>query len=613
MSKVSKSNLKKVEVDLNLNDENNDDLNEALISNNVNSNENEEEDLKKTNNHEDFEKENDFDDNHNLIVSNNKISIDKYNIKKEKEKFSIKSVSKILLQENSLIVLSSVTVSILHLFNLILLNHTDSDLIFTTVYQVGIIYLNLLGFNFLRGSLDTFRSSGSITVRTNNKEKLIEFYHEIRIFAILFFLITIFPLSFVSNYVLSIFGLDENTLILASSFTKIYAICSLFEVFSEINNIFLGFQNQKYIVFAINLTTMFIHIISCIMALFYFRFGVVGIGVACCISSLFKLICTQTSVYFFNPIPEKNVINIETDVLNSSNFFYFFKNAIALGFTYTMKYLYFELFGIINLFINKEAFIASILMMNLISFLFYVVRSVTDNFEKFFSNHSIKSIYNIDSEELDEFLNEKIEFSKYFNKKGKNSFETLCLMRNEAKYEKHITTLEKHFQEINLVRIYALINYLVIFCMILCAVTSLVLFLFKKWIINVFVEEGWVQAKFEQLINYYCVIIFFDWIGQVYNSINSAFGSVVVLTIIRSLFGIIIFLPLGAMMSYTLGIGIKGFWYSFYLYIIMFAVVNTVHFNKLDLKYQCDQIRKRFNTNLEKRIDEIEIYYKLNN
>ena len=66
-------------------------------------------------------------------------------------------------------------------------------------------------------------------------------------------------------------------------------------------------------------------------------------------------------------------------------------------------------------------------------------------------------------------------------------------------------------------------------------------------------------------------------------------------------------------MSYTLGIGIKGFWYSFYLYIIMFAVVNTVHFNKLDLKYQCDQIRKRFNTNLEKRIDEIEIYYKLNN
>lgn len=533
-------------------------------------------------------------------------------VKKKANEFSIQNISRLIFQENTIIVISSISVYLLHILNLILLNHTDADLIFTTIYQIGFIYLNVCGFNFLRGSLDTFRGTASYALIKNDREKVVEFYHEARTYCFLFVLIVIFPLSFVSNYSLRLLpSLDLETIETTAKFIKVYMLANVLELYFDINSILLNFQNYKFYVLGTNLTCFIIHLICSILSLFYYRFGVIGIAVSGCISSGMKFIITQILCYLFNPCPEKNILMIETDVLNSTNFFYYFKNAFILGFVSAIKYIYFEVFGFMCLFIDNESFIASVLMLNIISFLFHVIFSVTVNFENILSNYILKSITNIDEAEFELFLVDNPHYIKKFKKDKCRPFAILKMLLSKTKYESTVAELEFKYQETNDKRVKLMINGLLYFCFLMCLSTSLVVFIFRGYICRLFVADEWIENKLEELLMYYCVFVFFDWMNQVYTSLISNFGSILVLTITKGLFGLFVFLPLGVMLTNTFKIGINGLWYGLYAYCLMFFFVSYFIFSKIDLKSECEIIRKKFS--IKKRIvDEIENFYKLN-
>lgn len=553
----------------------------------------------------------DYVKDHSPVKKENSINTSNYH---ENLKFSIKEMGKILLKDNFIILLSSISIFIIHLFNLILLNYTDKNIFYTTCYQIGIIYVNVFGGNFLKGSIDSLGNSVNFAIINNEFDKINEFYHETRIYSILFYFLIILPFGFTSNFLLKCFPfMDLETIEASSIFIKIFIFAFLMNKFSEINSIFLSTLDFKLLSLGINLTTLIIHLITSVIGLYFFNLGVLGIAISSLVSSFFKLLISQILVWLLNPCHEKSTLEFQPDILNNPNFYYCFKNSYVLGFTSLIKYFFYEIFGFLCLFLTKEAFIASVLMLNIISFLFEVIVSVTSNFEKILNNYILKSLKNVSDPELSLFIHDNDKIKKILEKidENMNHLELTKKIISEEKYEKVYDKFEDYFQDINYKNSEALLKGILYFCILLCLLCSVILFCIKFFIISIFTTDANVSNILDRLISFYCIILFLDWMTQVYSSLIDSYTSIHYLTIIRGLFGVFIFIPFGAILSSFASLGIYGYWISFYTYITFFFVVYMIFFNKLDLKHKSEDLRRKIVLRKKTKIDEIENYYKL--
>lgn len=532
----------------------------------------------------------------------------------ENLKFSIREIGKMLLKDNAIILLSSISIFIIHLFNLILLNYTDKNIFYTTCYQIGVIYVNVFGGNFLKGSLDSYSNSVNFASINFEYDKINEFYHETRIYSVLFYILIILPFGFNSNFVLKLFPfMDLETIESSSIFIKIFIFSFIMNKFSDINAIFLSTLDIKLLSLGINLTTLIMHLIAAIIGVYFFNLGVMGIAISCFISSFLKLLISQILVWLLNPCHEKTTIEFQPDILNNPNFYYCFKNSYVLGITSLIKYFFYEIFGFLCLFLTKEAFIASVLMLNLISFLFEVIVSITSNFERVLNNYILKSLKNMSDHEISCFINDHDKVKKILEKIDEhcNHLELTKKIINEEKYESVYEKFEDYFQEINYNHSEALLKGIMYFCVLLCILASVLLFCIKFFIISIFTNDTNVSSILDRLISFYCIILFLDWMTQVYSSLIDSYTSIHYLTIIRGLFGIFIFIPLGVILSNYSSLGIFGYWISFYSFITFFFIVYMIYFNKLDLKYKSEELRRKITLRKKSKIDEIENYYKL--
>src|SRR5690606_1280982 len=110
-----------------------------------------------------------------------------------------------------------------------------------------------------------------------------------------------------------------------------------------------------------------------------------------------------------------------------------------------------------------------------------------------------------------------------------------------------------------------------------------------------------VVENFAYVMNIYCIIIFFDWANNILNSILKGLNLHTYINIIFSLLHIFFFLPLGFLLSFTFGYDYVGFWYSIFLSMILFTVIQYLYFNKLNLEMESKKLVKvlRRNTYME--------------
>lgn len=393
---------------------------------------------------------------------------------------SFKSFSKYILKENILVLGIAFSSHIFHLINLIILNFYGNELHPITAYQISTIYLLFFGYTFIKGSLVLIRKLLSLAYAKNEISKIFDFYQEGRLFFLLIFLIIIFPIAFISDYIFSnntlnnkfFFGnyyknnIYNNDMANSVNITiKLLMIAYFFEVLSEINYILLSILNLKLGLFILNLIIVMLHIIISLVLILVFKIKALNcVGISLIICNLSKLVITHLIYYFCfnnktiidinlsgenqskktklnNNIIFPSIIAIDTDIVEYTSFYFYSKSALLVGMAEFLKYSSFDLIAVFSFFINQESFISTITVLNIISFCFKIIETLTNNLQKNLNyiiyNKSIKNmLYSYTNNN-----NNVCQNSKYFDldneilnkKKANNSF-NIYSYHNELDY-----------------------------------------------------------------------------------------------------------------------------------------------------------------------------------
>lgn len=531
---------------------------------------------------------------------------------------SMADIAKHAVKENLIILFTAISNNLIHLINLIILNFSeDALLMHVSAYQIGIIYLSIIGFHFIKGSLDTFRMTSVRAFINNRNDKIIDFYNESKIFSLLFLLIIIFPLGFIPNYILPFLYFEADFISLTTSIIKLLMVAYFLDVLSEINCIFLNFFSFQFKILALNLTVLVLHCILSTLLVFYFNKGVIGIGISLICSSLAKLIITQALCLTVQRDEDPSLLLIHTEVLERTSFYYYTHQAFVSGVVCVFKYAPFDVITLFCFYINQESFLATIITFNIISFFFQLIKTVTVNFENMPTQFIYSTLEKLtkNPNELENFLIDYPELNSVFKSKSethdKTSIEKVLRLQkiiSSSKYTKTKEKLDGLYIDYNLSKINALIKAMLYFGFTIAACTAIILAIFNTYIVALLTNSEWITGKVEELLYYYSVIIFADWGFQIYLTLIHVFSSTLMFSMIRGLFAIFVFLPLGFLFSSVLGWGVNGFWFSIYIYFVMFFVSVYIIFDGLDLKKRVKYLRKKME--LKEKSDEIENYYK---
>ena len=554
------------------------------------------------------------------------VKSDSIKSKKENNKLPISVNNQISLsdlayssfKDNSLTFLSALCLNLVHIYNLIVLNRVgfQIDLMPISSYQIAYTYLNIFGFRFIRGAFDCFRNISANAFYNNQADKLTDFYNESRIYSILFFLIVIFPLGFIPNYILPFLDMSEGMLTLSTTLIKILMFANLFDFISEYNTTLLRYQELNIIILTINSTMLSLHIVFSLLLVFYFNYGTIGVAISMLICSLVRFISSELLLMNYNPLNNNVMFSIRTDALEKTSFFYFSRQASINGVVSFFKYTPFDMVSVFCYFISNSSFLATIIVLNIIGFLFNMIVSVTENFERLVNSYLHKNLMSLSTNEteLNEFLECDETLRKYFKNKGSNvekldKLKKINENKNNDKYEKVKIILEDKYLDFNIDKIQLLIKTLIIFCMIFAFVFSVFLLIFKNYIAALFIFDLDIRSMIVKLLFYYSFFIFFDWGCQLFVSLIGIFTSITNYLLIRGLFAMFFFLPLGTVLYSLLGDGVNGYWYSFYLYFVLYCFISIGIYKNLDIKAKIKLIKKRYEIRI-KSLDEVENYYK---
>lgn len=584
-----------------------------------------------------------------------------------KSLLSFESVLVEPITNNLITLFSSIFFNLTHLINLIILNNIDNslELLPISAYQIAYIYLFIFGFRFLKGPIDNLNKISNEAFNNKDYSRVSNFYHESKIYCILFFLIIIFPFCFISNYILPFFNLQEELLNNSSNLIKILMLAYIIEVFSKLNMVLISIQHFNIVLFIINVVFFFLHIIISLLLIFICNLGLYGIAFSMVIIAFLRLILTHIILVFYN---NHNIlldnetfyfIDIKTELLEKTSFYYFSKSAFIKGLIAYFIYSPIDLIMALCFFISQETFLASVIVLNIISFLFMIINDITHYYQILIIKLNFKVINDLLNKENSSELIEFIKFSNIDNlftfsknkdihieenveidkenkevvtcndidnniddEKNEDDSSSLIVDEDEklskikeflskiiknSKYFPFKNKIEDQYIDFNLEKVIILGKSLFIFSFLLALLFSIFFFLFGDINGDLFSYNSDVKLLIVCLLKYYSIMIFFDWGNHIFISIIDVYYSLKYYFLIKGLLCMFLFLPLGLLLS-NLKFGVYGYWISLYLYFILFFFISLKLILNFDFKGNIKKNRKR-NELKSKLFEETEYYY----
>jgi MATE family multidrug resistance protein len=454
---------------------------------------------------------------------------------------TMKSLMSTILHDSTTSIISTLSSFLIYSTVLMFLGHSDDTLTNINSAQIGFICMCVLGMTFIISSLNSFDSLGSISYANNDFDMFHEMFNNAKLFMLLVFLIIYLPLNFTSHYILYALGFEKQIADLASTFMRICIVSNFLDLLQSLNTKVLQIMGKYFLVMCINLITLVIHIINCIIFIYNFKLGIVGAGICVGISSLCSFLLTSYFVYTMAPFKDKDILLIDTTLLNSSSkFFYYSRSAIGSGLIFLIKELIFYSVVFASYYLGPISLASSTIIENYITLFYYVLLGVTTPITQKVNSYLINQKYQT-------YLN----FTKVSG----------------------------------------------ILAAIIAAVISCFNYFFKYKMCALYVDNPIVCQNFAYVINLYCFIIFFDWASNILNSILKGVNLHTRINVIFSLLLLFVFLPIGILLSFTFGFDYVGFWYSIFASMIVFTIIQYVYLSGLDLEDESQKIIKSLRRN----------------
>jgi MATE family multidrug resistance protein len=477
-------------------------------------------------------------------------------------KSNIFNMFKKIVKNSSPYVITVLSYFLLDTINLIFLGNMDTSLLSINAAQMGNVFMHIFGMLFVTGQSHAFDSLGSQAYGKKDMDLFYKIFNEAKIFSILIFLIFMLPICFTSQYILLFFGLDTQIAEQSSIYIRIGLISVFIDLFNIVHGKFLQILGFDILVMCINIIALVVHIISCICFIYTYNLGVVGAVISLAVSSGFTFLALAYFVFIYNPwygskSPYSNpstyhfrwCINVDTDCLSSSKFYFYAKYAISSGLFHFIKEVSFDLIVFASYFIDQISLTSNTILYNYITLIFHILIG--------FSVPVTQSV------------------GYYLGK--------LNFKKNEL-----------------------FIKGTIIIAALLALFISIFNFMFKYYISRLYVANLQVAENFAYIMNIYCILIFFDWGNHILNAILKGINRHADINILSNLFLLFIFVPLGLLLSFSFKLGYAGFWYSMFSYMILFTLIQVGYLQYINIEKESHTIIKELN----KLVDEEDLFFK---
>jgi Na+-driven multidrug efflux pump len=421
---------------------------------------------------------------------------------------------------------------ILESANLIFLGQMADDQVqykYLNFMAIGTCYLNLFGFAYALGVTKAVKRGNDISC----------FFHNTKIILIGLTILVILPLSLVSYYILAAVYSNEGPETLEmlwytyKNFLFLSPIYAFFQLLLQLNMRALQVFDEVFTCFWLFMLNTCFHCVFLYVFVCLLNLNIIGVTISLILSSFLSYIYSNSVLndyleikknFYFLPdldlFTSQDSINEFTDVL---------KNGSLAGIVNYAEYSGYGFFLLLSFFINSESLTTNIVLMNF----FAILHTVGHGF----------------------------------------SYTLRYYIRMSISSHKHSHAGKKKFVR--------LISFLVFFLALMVAVVILI---FDESIVNLYLRPivsplstQNLNNLFSDIANIYALVIFFDYFSWLLDGYIKGSDAKTTHLLIYKISFVLVFVPAGLILCFVLGMGLKGFWISIYVYIVIYALINGLY------------------------------------
>jgi MATE family multidrug resistance protein len=258
--------------------------------------------------------------------------------------------------------------------NLMFIGHTyDKDNRKDALDGVGIshLYINCSLLSWVVGIISGFETLGSNAYGAKRYYLFGVYLHRSILIAYsITFTLFIFHFIFAVK-ILSLLGIDENTLVFVSQYIRIMMFFTLFDVGYGINFRYFNIISKSHINLIILIISVVLHPMWCYLFMVIFKFGVQGAAFSLIISQATNCVAGLAYIYIYQPLPE-SIFFFNKDSFNG--WWEYLKIALPSAFLICAEWLAYEITAFIAIWIGKIDYTVHIILssinLNLFTFPF---------------------------------------------------------------------------------------------------------------------------------------------------------------------------------------------------------------------------------------------------
>lgn len=533
------------------------------------------------------------------------------------------------LNKSCLYLLSSLPIVFKHIFNLIFLSYSTEDsfdtvLDFFTSYHIGFILISTLGYDFILGAGEAFDRLARQAIEKENIDTglLYKIYNEAKIYSFIIFILSTLPFGYSADYILYFLRFDEVTYTLAGNFAKLFLISVFFQIFNCINSKFLMLQGHSFLVMSTNIFVLIIHILCLLCFNYTFNMGITGCAISLIVSSVFEFLILKFYVYKYHPFDQgKDILIMDTSTLQSSKFYIYVKYGSYSGVMnlikkFTLNFIVLGSYYLIDINDNtisgkdsqdKISLTTNILLVSYIMFVHEIFKSLCIPVKELY--YAYAKNYGV----LNCRKSERFKDSNLNNINNGNFYpeEQNLKLKDDLKSELNKNIF--HFSlkiSFAIIAIFSILNYF----LNLYGIVSSLFFSYEKidslntdLISNTHIDAGkilqnkkitTIYQNFSFIAKIYSIFIFFDFICAFNTSILKIIHKNVTMESLFSFSLITVFFPFSLILSYSFGFSYVGFWYAYFISLIIYSIIYYYYLQSLDLLKISSKIKKIYDTNV---------------
>ena len=438
-----------------------------------------------------------------------------------------------ILSDSTFYIYPQLILVILESLNLIFLGHMvdgNTQYKYFNFFSIGFCYLNLFGFAFSLGVTKTIKKGNDMN----------SFFHNSKLILIGIILFVILPLSLISYYLLCVIysneGQETKDFIWYTykNFLLFSPVYALFQVLLQLNLRALQVFNEIFTCFWLFILNTCFHCVFLYVFVCLLKMSILGVTISLILSSFISYIYSNSLLNDNLFIKNNFYFFPDTEIFSSEEFFSQFKEVIKncslAGIVNYSEYSGYGFFLLLSYFISTEALTTNIILLNFFSFL-----------------HTIGHGF---------------------------SYTLRHYIRMSISSHKHSHMGKKKFVR--------LISFLVFFLALLVAVAILIL---DGSIVKLYISQtGALNTPYENYTNLftsiasiYSLVIFFDYFSRLLDGYIKGTDAKTTHMLIYKISFVFIFVPAGLFLCFVTNMGLKGFWLSIYVYIIIYALINALY------------------------------------